>query len=118
MRGRSQDGPAEALDELTDNIRDFARTDFATLSAQIKTLQADVAALAGALAKSGIGQAEATVRGAFDRASASMEEGADRATARGEEAAVEIERLITRNPLVSLLVALGLGFLFGMVARR
>ncbi len=118
MRGRTSDGPSEALDDLKDNILEFAKADMATLQAQMRSLQGDVAALAAAIAKAGIGQVEASVRGAFDHAASGMQDGAERAAERGEAAAAEVEALISRNPLMSLLVALGLGFLFGMVVKR
>ena len=42
----------------------------------------------------------------------------DRAQTRATDAAAEAEAVIRRNPLSAMAIALGLGFLFGVMTRR
>ncbi len=81
-----------------------------SLEAQIATLKADLAALSTTIAdmvKSGAGD---YVRQGREQAEAAV----DSAYAYGEA----LEEKITKNPLAAVLVALGLGFLVGLLSRR
>lgn len=121
MRAKPTGDPSEAIDDLKDDISGFAEADLATLMAQLAAIRNDVTAIAAALGSVGLGRVESmteTMRGAFDHAAAGLKGDAGEARRRGEEAAEEVEAMIARNPLVSLLLALGLGFLAGMLTRR
>lgn len=80
------------------------------LAEQVEALRADLSKLAESvkgLTKSGLSQAESVARDKVgevkDVAEASM---------------AELEAAVRRKPLQSALIAVGLGFLFGLIARR
>lgn len=121
MRARPNDDPGEAVEDLKDDLKGFAEADLATLLAQLAAIRKDITGIAAAIGSVGLGRVESmteTMRGAFDHATAGLKGEAGEARRRGEEAAEEVEAMIVRNPLVSLLLALGLGFLAGMLTRR
>ena len=108
-----------------------AQDDFAKLSADLATLRSDVAKLADTLttlAKSeggaaadavaskvryGKARAEATAAGLMDEGVAAYEDAKARAQSLGGEVGAAIER----NPFGSVMAALGIGFLFGILSR-
>ena len=99
---------------------DFAR-DTEALQEQIEALKGDIAAIGATLkdlvkasVREGRAKAERTaeeyVRQGQDQADAAMES----ARAYGEA----LEGQITKNPFTAVLVALGLGYLVGLMSRR
>jgi ElaB/YqjD/DUF883 family membrane-anchored ribosome-binding protein len=58
------------------------------------------------------------VRGAVTEAGETVRQTAAEARHRGETAASEMEAAIQRKPFTALLIALGLGFVVGTLARR
>lgn len=81
-----------------------------SLEAQLETLKADIAAISATLAdlvKSG-------VRGYARQGREQADAAVDTAYAYGEA----IEEKIAKNPFSAVLVALGLGFLVGLMSRR
>lgn len=108
-----------------------AQDDFAKLSADLATLRSDVAKLADTLTtlarsegeaaadavtrkvRYGKAKAEATAAGLMDEGVAAYEDAKARAQSLGSEVGATIER----NPFGSVLAALGIGFLFGVLTR-
>jgi ElaB/YqjD/DUF883 family membrane-anchored ribosome-binding protein len=87
-----------------------AQAEVESLESQIETLKADIASLSATLAdvvKSGVKEYAQQGR---DQAEAAV----DTAYAYGEA----LEEKIARNPFSAVLVALGLGFLVGLMSRR
>jgi ElaB/YqjD/DUF883 family membrane-anchored ribosome-binding protein len=91
------------------------------LQAQIETLKEDLAAISATLSnlvRSGVREG----RGKVERkARAYKEQGAEQASAALEEAHAygeALEKKIVQNPFAAVLVALGLGFLVGLMSRR
>lgn len=108
-----------------------AQEDFAKLSADLATLRTDVAKLtetltaiaraegdaaAGAVGdrlRAGAARAEAAAAGLAEEGYAAYQDAKARAQALGGDLGATIER----NPYGSVLAALGVGFLFGLLSR-
>lgn len=91
------------------------------LQRELKALRAELTALVKSVKDIGTHQAEtvsAHVRELIDEAGERVRMTASEAKRRGEAAADEVEAMITRHPLSSVLVALGLGFVIGTLRRR
>lgn len=91
------------------------------LAAQIETIRADVAKLTALLSKAATDEMGAARGKMRDAASAIAGEGERLACAAREQAETstrEVESAIQRNPFGAIMVAVGLGFLFGMFTRR
>ena len=91
------------------------------LAAQIEAIRADLAKLTSILSKVA-SEEVSTARGKVrDAASAMADEGERLVGAARDQADAstrEVEAAIQRNPFGAVLVAIGLGFLFGMFTRR
>jgi ElaB/YqjD/DUF883 family membrane-anchored ribosome-binding protein len=91
------------------------------LMAQLETIRADVAKLTSILSKIAtdeVDTARAKVRDAASTIGDQGERLAGAARDSAQSSAHEVEAAIQRNPLSAVLVAVGLGFLFGMFSRR
>jgi ElaB/YqjD/DUF883 family membrane-anchored ribosome-binding protein len=95
--------------------------DAAALAAQVETLKADLAAISATLAdlvKATASEGRATIERTADyyvkKGKRQADAAIDEARAYGEA----LESQITRNPFSAVLVALGLGFLVGLMSRR
>jgi ElaB/YqjD/DUF883 family membrane-anchored ribosome-binding protein len=83
---------------------------------ELKALRADFAKLVETVKAMGREQADSALnsaREAVDHAADRIKKRAAEAQQRGEAAAEEIEAMIGRHPLTSILVAIGLGYLIG-----
>ncbi len=88
------------------------------LKAELKSLRDDLAELVDTVKSMGKEQADAALHSAkeaVDHAAERVRMTAGEARKRGEEAADEIEAMITRHPLTSIMIALGFGYLFGRI---
>ncbi len=95
-------------------------TDDATdeLKSELKALRDDFAKLLETVKSIGTEQAESAIHRAKDAAEHAAEGlrmSASEARERGEAAAEDVERMIQRHPLTAILVAAGLGYIFGRV---
>jgi ElaB/YqjD/DUF883 family membrane-anchored ribosome-binding protein len=93
----------------------------ADIGADLKALREDVASLIQTLKETGTQQAgnmAAGLRDAVDSVGESVRMTAGQARERGEAVARDMEAMIGRNPLTAVLVALGLGYLLGIITRR
>jgi ElaB/YqjD/DUF883 family membrane-anchored ribosome-binding protein len=91
------------------------------LVAQLETIRADVAKLTSILSKIATDEVDTARTKVRDAASAIGDQGerlAGAARDSVQSSAHEVEAAIQRNPLSAVLVAVGLGFLFGMFSRR
>ncbi|MCC6982983.1 MAG: DUF883 family protein [Bauldia sp.] len=98
-----------------------AEATMADLQRQMKAIQSDISAITGTLktfGKDQAGHVSAAARNAFDHAGEGLRMTAAEARERGEHIAEEVEQTISRNPLTSVLVALGVGYIAGMMARH
>jgi len=99
--------------------RTEAQTD--ELAAQVEALRRDVAAIGNTLSNLVRSTAEEGRDRLSRHASHYLDEGrrqADEAMAQARAMGEELEAQIGRNPLTSVLIALGLGFLIGVISRR
>ncbi len=88
------------------------------LKAEMKSLRDDLAELVETVKAMGKHQADAALHSAkeaVDHAADKLRLTAGEARKKGEEAADEIEGMITRHPLTSVLVAVGLGYLVARI---
>jgi ElaB/YqjD/DUF883 family membrane-anchored ribosome-binding protein len=86
------------------------------LKAELKSLRDDLAELVEHVKTMGKEQADAAMHSAkeaVDHATDRVRLTAAEARKRGEEAADDIEAMITRHPLTSIMVAVGLGYFVG-----
>ena len=86
------------------------------LKDELKAIRADFANLLETVKAMGQEQADAALdsaREAVDTVAEQVRSKAADAQKRGEAAAEEVEAMITRHPLTSILVAIGLGYLVG-----
>jgi ElaB/YqjD/DUF883 family membrane-anchored ribosome-binding protein len=103
------------------NAESSVAQDTAELQEQIETLKADIAAIGGTLkdlVKSSVRQGRAKAERTAEQY---MQQGQDQADAALESARAYGEALegqITKNPFTAVLVALGLGYLVGLMSRR
>lgn len=81
-----------------------------SLEAQIETLKSDIASIGNTLA----GMAKSQARGYARQGQAQADAALESAQAYSEA----LEERITKNPFSAVLVALGLGFLVGLMSRR
>jgi ElaB/YqjD/DUF883 family membrane-anchored ribosome-binding protein len=91
------------------------------LAAQVEALRKDVAAIGNTLTNLVRSTAEEGRDRLSQKASHYMDEGrrhADEAMAQARAMGEELEAQIGRNPLTAVLIALGLGFLIGVISRR
>jgi ElaB/YqjD/DUF883 family membrane-anchored ribosome-binding protein len=94
----------------TQNRSKRSSKDIDELAEQIETLRADMSSIGDTVSRmtrSGISEAEAVARGKVDEAQNAV-----------RESAGEVEAMVQRNPLQSALIAVGIGFLIGVFARR
>jgi len=95
--------------------------DLDAVSEQFEVLRRDVAALVemlGDLAGSTARGGRKTVERTADEYMRMGRQRADEAVSQARALEEELEAKITRNPLTAVLIALGLGFLIGMMSRR
>lgn len=95
--------------------------DTETLTEQIESLKADLAGISQTLAELLKDSAREGRRTVEDTADYYMREGkrqADAAVESAREYGEALESQIARNPFSAVLVALGLGFLVGLMSRR
>jgi len=88
------------------------------LKDELKSLRDDLAELVETVKTMGKEQADAALHSAkeaVDHATDRVRMTAGEARKRGEEAADEIEAVITRPPLTSVMIALGLGYLVARI---
>lgn len=93
---------------------DRGKEDLAELLEQMRVLRADVAKfakIAGRTAESQAGAFTDDISEGFDEASRQL-------GARGRSAQKSLENAVFSNPLATIGVALGLGFLVGALSRR
>ena len=91
------------------------------LQAQIETLKEDLAAIGATLAelvKSGAREGRSKVEQAADDYRRKGAEQADEALKEARAYGEALEEKIVQNPFAAVLVALGLGFLAGLITRR
>ena len=99
--------------------RTEAQTD--ELAAQVEALRRDVSSIANTLTNLVRSSAEEGRDRLSRQASYYLDEGrrqADEAMAQARAMGEELEARIGRNPLTAVLIALGLGFLIGVISRR
>jgi ElaB/YqjD/DUF883 family membrane-anchored ribosome-binding protein len=111
---------ASADKDLGEHIETI-RADIATLSETVSQLVNDTAGIQSALKRrvnAAAKHAAATGEHMFNDATAMGEDALD-AVAKGANAAVSsVESQITRNPLTSVLIALGFGIAVGLLSRK
>jgi ElaB/YqjD/DUF883 family membrane-anchored ribosome-binding protein len=94
---------------------------YQALEGELAKLRDDIAALAKTVHDIGSGEAQAvvdSVRERLDKVSAEARKASRRARAGAQEAADTVQGAIEENPVTSVLVALGLGFIIGAFLRR
>jgi ElaB/YqjD/DUF883 family membrane-anchored ribosome-binding protein len=99
---------------------DFARNT-QELQDQIETLRNDISAISATLSdlvKAGVREGSATLKRRADEYRRHGQEQADAAMDSAREYSEALEERITQNPFSAVLVALGLGFLIGLMSRR
>lgn len=92
-----------------------------TLSDQVETLKSELAGISATLSdlvRSGAREGRATVERAADHYVRQGRRQADAAVESARAYGDALEGQITRNPFSAVLVALGLGFLVGLMSRR
>ena len=92
-----------------------------TLSDQVETLKSELAAISTTLSdlvRSGAREGRATVERTADYYMRQGRRQADAAVEGARAYGDALESQITRNPFSAVLVALGLGFLVGLMSRR
>jgi ElaB/YqjD/DUF883 family membrane-anchored ribosome-binding protein len=112
---------AKAAVNDMDEMHETNEATIADLQRQMKVIQSDIASLTGTLKTYGKDQFDhmsTSMRQAVDRAGEGMRMTAAEARQRGEHIAEEVEQTISRNPLTSVLVALGVGYIAGMMSRH
>lgn len=106
--------------EMADNL-DKIRADIAALSATVKTLVSDTSGIQSTLKKKldeTARQATATGEKILQDATDMGNDAVHAAVKQATGAIDEVEVKITRNPFTSVLIALGVGFAFGLLNRR
>lgn len=91
------------------------------LAEQLGTVQSDVAELTDLIRKLSVQKAGNVADDVMDTVSRVTSMGkmsVDEARRRGEALASDVEDSIARNPLTSVLIAVGLGFVLGSLAGR
>jgi ElaB/YqjD/DUF883 family membrane-anchored ribosome-binding protein len=114
--GRSPGGRMPAAERES-----AAERDAENLTQQIETLKADLAAISATLAdlvKDSAREGRATIEKTADRYMREARRQADTAVEGARAYGEALEGQITRNPFSAVLVALGLGFLVGLMSRR
>jgi ElaB/YqjD/DUF883 family membrane-anchored ribosome-binding protein len=92
-----------------------------SLEAQIETLKSDIAAISATLAdlvKSSVRQGRAKAERTAEQYMRQGQEQADAAIEGARAYGEALEGQITKNPFTAVLVALGLGYLVGLMSRR
>ncbi len=110
----------EATGETTGGQSETARNT-EELQAQVETLKSDLAAISATMSdliRSGVREGRSKAgRKAREYRQQGMEQ-ADAALAEARAYGDAFEEKITQNPFAAVLVALGLGFLVGLMSRR
>jgi len=86
------------------------------LKEELQALRADLAKLVETVKAMGVEQADSAMhsaREAIDHAADKVRAKAAEAQRRGEAAAEDLEAMVNRHPLTSILAAIGLGYLVG-----
>ncbi|WP_161141409.1 DUF883 family protein [Propylenella binzhouense] len=112
--GTTRSSGADATDGAT-------AEDVKSLSAQIDLLKTDISALAATLsdlARASAREGREKVERTADDYYREGRRQADAVLAEARAVGEEFEDQISRNPLTAVLVALGLGFLIGMISSR
>jgi ElaB/YqjD/DUF883 family membrane-anchored ribosome-binding protein len=94
---------------------------YQALEAELAKLREDIGSLAKTVRDIGSGEAQAVVdavRDRLDKVSAEARRAGRRAKAGAQDAADTVQHTIEDNPLTSVLIALGLGFIIGAFLRR
>ena len=94
---------------------------YQALEAELAKLRDDIGSLANTVRDIGSGEAQAVVdavRDRLDKVSAEARRASRRARAGAQDAADTVQHAIEDNPLTSVLIALGLGFIIGAFLRR
>ncbi|MCP4385429.1 MAG: hypothetical protein GY798_29120 [Hyphomicrobiales bacterium] len=106
--------------EMAENL-DKLRADIAELSATVKTLVSDTVGAQSELkkkldetARHAAAAGESILHGAAEKGNEALHSAAQQASHKLDE----IEVKISRNPFTAVLIALGLGFVFGLMNRR
>jgi ElaB/YqjD/DUF883 family membrane-anchored ribosome-binding protein len=92
-----------------------------SLEAQVETLKAELATVSATLAellKSGVRQSRAKAERTAEQYLRQGQEQADAAMDTAREYGEALEGQITKNPFTAVLIALGLGYLVGLMGRR
>jgi ElaB/YqjD/DUF883 family membrane-anchored ribosome-binding protein len=95
--------------------------DTETLQEQIEALKSDLASISATLAslvKSGVREGRAKAEQTAEQYLREGQDRADAAMASAREYGEALEGQITKNPFTAVLVALGLGYLVGLMSRR
>lgn len=88
------------------------------LRAELDALRSDIASLVDTVKDIGRERADSALhsaREAVDKATGRIKVSAHEARERGEAAADEVEAMITRHPIGSVLLAVGIGYLVGRI---
>jgi ElaB/YqjD/DUF883 family membrane-anchored ribosome-binding protein len=96
-------------------------SDVESLEAQIETLKGDIAAISATLTdlvRSGVREGRAKAERTAEHYKQQGKEQADAALEGARAYGEALEGQIERNPFSAVLVALGLGFLIGLMSRR
>jgi len=92
-----------------------------SLEAQVETLKAELASVSATLSdllKSGVRQGRAKAERTAEQYLRQGQEQADAAMESARAYGEALEGQITKNPFTAVLVALGLGYLVGLMGRR
>jgi ElaB/YqjD/DUF883 family membrane-anchored ribosome-binding protein len=103
----------KAVDDATDNTPD--------LQAQVAALKEDIANIAATLAKIGKNSAKDATRSAassYEAAKVRGEETFEDLRSQARELEDQLVETVRENPLTTLAVAAGVGFLLALIARR
>ncbi|MBS7539691.1 ElaB/YgaM/YqjD family protein [Ancylobacter lacus] len=112
----AQPSPQEDFAKLTDDLATL-RTDVAklaeTLTSLVKNESEAMTSAVRSKVRSGAARAEATATSLLDEGSAAIEDAKDRA----RNLTTDITDAIERNPVGSVVAALGIGFVVGLLTR-
>ncbi|MGH6860373.1 MAG: DUF883 family protein [Phyllobacterium sp.] len=103
----------KAVDDATDTNPD--------LQAQVAALKEDIASIASTLAKIGKNStkdARSSAASSFESAKLRGEEALDDLRAQAHDLEEQLAQTVRENPLTTIAVAAGVGFLLALIARR
>ena len=109
---------AQELTDILGNTVQSLQGDMTAIKDDLKSLARQVSALVNREAKSRVRQTRASIDGALSEATDRGEEAVDAVRDAFESLSSEVEESVKSNPLTTIGIAIGLGFLLGAAWRR